>query len=215
MSEIRPFTTIMEERWDRLLVSIGCSASSQWPYPFETLCKAYAEKHRFYHTLEHIAYGLDVLDRLQSALAVKMAFWWHDVIYKPGFHDNELKSAELFNLCLGHIRILNDGISFVDEVKRLILITKDHRVDWFDKNGCDIVVADLRGLAENLETYKQSGENIRQEYSMFTDDQWRVGRADFLSKMAARRLFPPSRDYDELEYRAKNNMARESEYLHG
>ena len=179
--------------------------SESWWYMLES---AYTEPHRHYHTLTHIDDGLDVLDKLGADLAVKVAFWFHDLYYDVAANDNEERSAKTADHLLPDIPLCY-GMDLKQEVVRLILLTKDHKVAWFDKNGCDMIVADLHGLGSDPETYDHNTANIRLEYSGFDEGQWRKGRSAFLSKMTSRRIFPPKPEYDQIEDQAFQNMITE------
>jgi predicted metal-dependent HD superfamily phosphohydrolase len=64
----------------------------------EELVRAYAEPHRHYHTLDHIADLLRLLEThggVSDADAVKLAILFHDAVYDPVRQHNEAASANL------------------------------------------------------------------------------------------------------------------------
>src|SRR5262245_56128499 len=65
----------------------------------DELMQAYSEPHRQYHTIEHVASLLQLLDKHGRGVldrnAVALAILFHDVIYDPTRHDNEHASADL------------------------------------------------------------------------------------------------------------------------
>ncbi len=73
-----------ENRWLALMAQLGLQDNrDQW----RALQNAYAEKHRHYHTDEHIAaclHHLDVTWHLaENPVEIELALWFHDAIYKP------------------------------------------------------------------------------------------------------------------------------------
>lgn len=71
--------------------------------------------------------------------AVELAAWFHDAIYDIGRDDNEDRSAEL-------ARELLSTSPVRDEVARLVLATKTHKVSAGDINGAVLSDADLSVL---------------------------------------------------------------------
>lgn len=173
---------------------------------FNDIEEDYAQPDRFYHTLDHIAVGMEVLHKLQASVETRLAFLHHDVIYNAGEKNNEYNSAQSMWDLPWKRRI-------IDEARRLIMITKDHKIDWFDKNGCDMVVADLYSLGSDWDIYKKNSKNIRKEYAAFSDPEWLIGRNAFLRGMAVRQIFPPFQEYQSLELQAHNNIEQELKEL--
>lgn len=69
---------------------------------YADLFRHYREPGRHYHTLQHVRRCLADLDWARATLGdalpdpdvVELALWCHDVIYIPGAHDNEARSAD-------------------------------------------------------------------------------------------------------------------------
>lgn len=69
---------------------------------YSQICQYYLEKHRYYHGLSHIYHCLKMFDLIEDTLdkqahnydmnALKLAIWFHDIIYDVGANDNELRS---------------------------------------------------------------------------------------------------------------------------
>ena len=64
------------------------------------LIAAYAEPHRRYHDMTHIADGLAQLRAVEGLTDdertwLAYAIWWHDAVYDPTRSDNEAQSAAL------------------------------------------------------------------------------------------------------------------------
>jgi len=182
-------------RWRRL--------ASTWGAPAEVVDAVYAdvvtrygEPHRRYHTLEHIAEVLAVVDELDGGVEVEWAGWLHDVIYDVRAADSEARSAGYAGEVLAQLRAPDDVIR---EVQRLIELSATHAVVGGDKNGAIFVEADLAILLSPPERYDRYARDVRAEYAHVDDDAWRSGRRAVLEALL-------SRATDE---RARSNVARE------
>ena len=88
---------LVSSAWRDLVRRHGCDAVSA-ERALEELVRAYAEPHRHYHTLDHIADLLRLLEKhggVSDADAVKLAILFHDAVYDPARQDNEAASARL------------------------------------------------------------------------------------------------------------------------
>src|SRR5436190_8726878 len=60
---------------------------------FRELCQRYAEPHRAYHNITHLAECLEELSQsahsAKDPRAVAIALWFHDAVYDPRRTDNE------------------------------------------------------------------------------------------------------------------------------
>jgi predicted metal-dependent HD superfamily phosphohydrolase len=83
------------ELWQRL--NVERAAYNALADTFTELTQRYAEKHRHYHTAQHIAECLAHFDAARAlcehADEVELALWFHDAIYEPRAKDNESRSA--------------------------------------------------------------------------------------------------------------------------
>ena len=65
---------------------------------FHLLVACYSEKHRHYHTLQHLdacmAHFADLQAQAQRPAEVAVALWFHDAVYDVGQTGNEQKSAD-------------------------------------------------------------------------------------------------------------------------
>ena len=109
-------------RWLGLLNRLKLNSDESM---FHRLEAAYAEKHRAYHTAEHISDCLTVFDShcaiLNDKDAVELAIWFHDVIYSPYSQSNEEDSATLASEFL--LAACASG-QLISNVSRLIIATK-------------------------------------------------------------------------------------------
>jgi len=85
----------LDASWSRAWTAIEASAPQSMMFQ---LLDCYCEPHRHYHTLQHLQECLSALEPALSlathAGEVELALWFHDAIYNPKAHDNELRSAE-------------------------------------------------------------------------------------------------------------------------
>ena len=114
----------------------------------EDLLARWSEPHRKHHTVTHLHEMLDAIGVLaESGLefdreAVEFAGWFHDAICEIGRDDNEDSSAELARELLASSPVR-------DEVARLVLVTKTHKVADGDVNGAVLCDADLSVLGSD------------------------------------------------------------------
>ena len=176
---------------------------------FNQINHMYSEPIRHYHTLKHI----DVLLTRQEEFfpdagdTVKLAIWFHDIFYIPGYTDNERVSADIFHALMKDTVSMWYGLSA--KVQSMILATKNH-VPCFE--GEEIIIdLDLSGLADKSENYDFTTSLVRAEFGKYTDEEWAMGRRAFLQGMLAKeRIYHTelfrSGDWEE---RARANLERE------
>ena len=140
---------------------------------------AYGETHRHYHTLEHIAALLRLVDKHGSGIAdrdaVVLAILFHDAVYNPSRQDNEKASAVLAAERLGALSFPGE---LVRKISRYILATEHG-------SGADVLADpdlailldfDLSVLAASPGEYLAYAEDIRREYAQYPDAIYRPGR---------------------------------------
>jgi predicted metal-dependent HD superfamily phosphohydrolase len=167
------------------------------------LLDRWSEPHRQYHTVDHLAAVLAVVDRYAhlaaDADAVRLAAWFHDAVYDPRATDNEERSADLADRALGD-----------PEVARLVRLTAGHEVAPGDANGALLADADLAILAADRDAYDRYAAAVRREYAHVPEDAFRAGRARILRGLVALpalyRIVPPRADWEAA---ARANLARE------
>lgn len=177
---------------------------------------AYGEPHRRHHDERHLDDCLLLLDRVHDLSdderrTLRWAILWHDAIYDPARNDNEERSAELAYRELAGCGVDEDARS---EVRRLILLTKDHRADERDRIGALLVSIDLSVLGSDEARYRDYVSGVRQEYAHVSDADWRVGRAAVLGRLLdADPLYPDPTFSARFEAKARRNMAQELKAL--
>jgi predicted metal-dependent HD superfamily phosphohydrolase len=167
----------MIEAWQRIFPgeeTVGRDLLERWSQP-----------HRRYHTPEHLALMLRVIDEHAELAddpdAVRLAAWFHDAVYEVFAADNEEQSAALAGTTLAALGL---SASRVSEVARLVRLTAGHQVAPGDRNGALLADADLAILASDGAGYARYAEAVRAEYAAVPDDVFRPGRAAILRKLA-------------------------------
>jgi predicted metal-dependent HD superfamily phosphohydrolase len=195
--------------WQRLFPTdstVGADLLARW-----------SEPHRRYHTLEHLALMLDVIDRNSEAAddpdAVRLAAWFHDAVYEPFAPDNEARSAALALAVLPDLGVAADRVA---EVARLVRLTAGHQVADGDRNGALLADADLAILASPPADYARYAAAVRDEYAAVAEDAFRSGRAQILGAfLASPDLFRAVPARAEWTARAHDNLRAEITTLLG
>ncbi|MCZ7649181.1 MAG: hypothetical protein M5U26_28655 [Planctomycetota bacterium] len=153
----------MFERWRALHSNLGARRPAI--RIFDLLVAHYAEPHRAYHNLDHIAkllHGLNEFTGLaRDRDAVELGIWFHDVIYDPRAKDNEARSAAW---AVEALRELGLPAEFGARVSALVLATAHAQVpvDADVRLLCDLDLAILAAPHEEYEIYERA---IRREYA--------------------------------------------------
>lgn len=171
----------------------------------------YGEAHRHYHVLAHLAHCLRWLDRCAANLhepdTVEMALWFHDIIYRTEFKDNEARSARLF-------RERGDGLfppGFTDRVCEFIMATV-HDGRPGDSEAAYVVDIDLSSLGLPWNEFQRDSANIRKEFGLVPDNDYYGANHGFLSGLLRReRVYYTEYFHQRLERTARENIGR---YLH-
>lgn len=146
---------------------------------YTLLIAAYTEKHRAYHTVQHIVECLalfeSVRDQLDDPIAVEMAIWFHDVIYDPKASDNELRSAMLMEQYCQNI--LNE--QQIEKIYTWIVATQQHQPSHeSDLNYLlDIDLAILGSATARFQSYEQQ---IQIEYGWVEQNIYEIKRQKVL-----------------------------------
>src|SRR5581483_3578417 len=84
--------------WAELTAALGVPRPAA-DATFAELAAAYSAPGRYYHTFEHIAEMLGLLQihhrRAADPTTVQLAVWFHDAVYDSRRSDNEARSADL------------------------------------------------------------------------------------------------------------------------
>jgi predicted metal-dependent HD superfamily phosphohydrolase len=161
----------------------------------------------------------DCLDKLASVLGLTpaelriltYAFLWHDSIYDATRTDNEEESAKRAR---ADLQSIGADPAEIDEVVRLILLTKSHLVEDGDRIGAIMVSIDLSILGAAPGRYRAYADAIRREYAHVPDADYRAGRTAVLRRLLqADPIYPDPGFRDIYEAQARDNMQQEIDLL--
>ena len=197
------------EAWARL-VGDSPTARTEWAAVIE----AWSEPHRRYHDLSHLAAVLGLVDALAPAAddadAVRLAAWYHDVVYDPRSAENEERSA---GRARAGLRGLVDD-ERLGEVERLVLLTADHDPAPGDADGAVLCDADLAVLASPAPAYAAYASAVREEYGHLSDAEFTAGRIAVLEHLLALpALFRTPAGAEQWTAPARANLAAELSLL--
>jgi len=201
------------QRWAALCRRLGCPDAVQ---NFEALRVAYAQPHRHYHDVRHIAECLALFDELRDDCdhpdEVEYAIWMHDVVYEPRRSDNEARSAYLAVAWLAPCDV--DG-PVLQRVRNLVLATR-HDGAPATRDEEIIVDIDLHILGADADRFDEYEAQVRREYRRVPWFLYRRRRADILRGFLARvPLYRTERCRARSEERARANLRRSIERLTG
>ncbi|OWK38326.1 hypothetical protein [Fimbriiglobus ruber] len=202
---------LMQRQWARLLESFGVTPADAYPV-FDRLVAAHSERHRHYHTLEHLWEMFRVVPRLAEAgadtRAVQLAVWFHDAVYDPRAKDNEARSAALVADWLSPLAV---PVPVIARVTDLVLATAHTTAEPpADPDALVLLDADLAVLGASEARYQRYAADIRKEYAFVPDDAYRAGRAKVLEHFLDRpRLYHHPLMIAEGEEAARRNLSHE------
>ncbi|MFE3073460.1 hypothetical protein [Streptomyces sp. NPDC059247] len=208
-------------RWNTTLLAARAGRGGPDPAPYGLdLLARWAEPQRRYHTVDHLRAVLDRVDELADQGGeggelelVRLAAWFHDVVYRPDRSENEERSAALAERALAEAGLTPREVA---EVARLVRLTTTHDPAGGDLNGETLCDADLAVLAGDPDAYGEYAAAIREEYAFVPPDAYREGRAAVLRQLLSLpRLFRTPYGAAVWEARARENVAREIAELSG
>ena len=171
-------------------------------YEFFQLFYRYSEKHRFYHTPKHVLQCLKELESLASP-ELKLALFFHDVVYDPKAHDNEEQSVQYAQRVMEHL-----GLKQIGSVSNLILQTK-HSEKPRNLEEKLIVDADLSIFGKPEEIFEEYEREIRKEYSFVCDEEFKIGRKKVLEYFLSRDSIYQTEIFKRrYEAQARKNLER-------
>lgn len=177
------------------------------------LFERYAESKRFYHTLDHIDYCLEVFDKVRNHCvnpdSVELAIWFHDVVYDFPIDDNERLSAEYFmDASCGRLPEKFRRVVF-DQV-----IATDHRSTPVDLDQRILIDIDLSSFGRDWEQFLHDGVNVRREMNYLDDLVFYTRQISFMKGLLAREHFYATDWFQEhFETTARENLTRYLEVL--
>lgn len=203
---------ILSNEWMSLFENFS-SSSVLINSVFEEVIRYYNQPHRYYHNLKHIQEVLQIIDTLNNSVcdlySLKIAAWFHDLIYDPQANDNEEQSTHIASIYLTQLNISQSTINTVNE---LILSTKDHQP--FNENSKILLDADLAILGANPSEYNNYCRAIRLEYSWLNNQDYCQGRKKVLENfLEQNQIYYTPKMYKLKEKQARINLLNELKHL--
>ncbi len=200
--------------WDELLQDFNIHQATA-KTTFTQIVEAYSNPNRFYHKLEHIHHVLAEIRSLESqtknSQAVKLAAWFHDIVYDTKAKDNEEKSA---NYAVELLSSLSVPPNVIRNVEHLILTTKNHQASPNDYDAQILLDADLAILGSKKSEYNQYTQAIRQEYIWVPEAEYFAARKKVLEKFMQRKnIYFTQLMQQAKEQTARNNIKAEIEKM--
>ncbi|MBL4671768.1 MAG: hypothetical protein JKX81_05870 [Arenicella sp.] len=193
------------QRWKNLMQNLGIPSNES---TYEALLKAYSEKHRRYHTGEHIEAILrhldSAVDLANDIYEIEVALWFHDAVYKQFSAKNELDSAIWASQFLSNNGVSQDRI---DRIHSLIMATI-HTAETEGNDQLLIVDIDLSILGSSQAVYDQFEKDVRYEYKLVPYFLYRKKRREILASFLEReRIYMNDFFHSKLEERARVNLS--------
>ena len=176
---------------------------------FNRLNACWAEKHRHYHTAQHLRECMAHLDAAyvdaNSPAEIRLALWFHDAFYDPRRKDNEARSAQWAS-----DSVLQAGLdpALAASVHAMVMATQGH-ARAASRDLQLLLDIDLAILGAEPARFDESDVQVRAEYAHVPDAQFRQGRCKVLQGFLARpRLYGTPRFHDALDRQARDNLRR-------
>lgn len=194
------------ERWNALSLRLGISADGG---TYADLIAAHSEKHRAYHTLDHITACLIHLDTVRAQVEkpeeVEMALWFHDAVYDPFSATNEEDSAEW---AADWLQDRGAAKPVIARIADHILDTKSHETPA-SKDGQYMLDIDLSILGTPPDIYDRFERDIRREYKRVPSFIFKKKRKAILEGFLERDpLYATPYFQEKLESQARANLER-------
>lgn len=197
----------LKKRWDTRFYHVADKGCLEDAFVF--LADCYQQKHRYYHTLQHIDHCLQLFDaciaRISDAATVEVALWFHDVIYDPKGQNNESLSAQHARCFLAALAYEKEKIT---KVEHFIMLTQHPSVAKTDDEKLMIDI-DLAILGSDDSIYDRYEEAIRNEYQFVPRRIYDVERRHLLqSFLKQKRIYQSDYFIEKFEYQARKNIMR-------
>ncbi len=203
------------QRWTALFHPWGMSPERCLETYQHIIHASYTEPHRRYHTDDHIANCIEVVDKcipyVRDVASIVLALFFHDIVYDPKEGGNEKASAALLYRMSEKLRI---PVTTYGLAEGAILATT-HKAE--PQNDVDryVVDVDLSVLAWPEEKYDRDyAWKVREEYSFVPDKIFKEERAKILEEFVERPFIYNTKFFRvALEQAARDNLRREIGFL--
>jgi predicted metal-dependent HD superfamily phosphohydrolase len=177
---------------------------------FDQIAAQYGAPERHYHNLNHLVTLFQFIEYgrafSQDLTAVRLAGWFHDIVYDSRAADNEARSAAYATAVLTE---WGAGERLTTAVTSLIQYTRDHQPPPDDPDARLLLDADLAILAAPPPRYAAYAAQIRREYGWVAEPIYRTQRRLVMAQFLARPQIYRLPFMSHYEPQARQNMQRE------
>lgn len=174
----------------------------------------YTEPHRHYHDLHHIIASLKTfeehfVDEATCPEEIRMAIWFHDLVYNTKAKDNERRSADIARAVLGsptNELSINRICGMIKRTahmpgkryERIVPPSYDARI---------LLDVDLSILSSDEKVFAEYESNIQKEYDWVNQEVFATKRIEFLNSLLdAKHIFWTEYAKKEWEDIARDNI---------
>lgn len=174
----------------------------------------YADSNRYYHSLSHLENMYQVLSLVKEQIeewdTILFSLFYHDLVYDVTNGDNEERSAEIAKRSLG---LISFPEAKIDQCYAQIIATKVHAIS--DNHDTNLFTdSDLAILGGDWNVYSDYFQNVRKEYSIYSDEVYIQGRINVLNHfLKMESVFKTEYFIDKYEEKAIKNLSVELELL--
>lgn len=210
----------LQEQFAALWQHFFGSKNNRWGTIYDFLWMMYQRPDRYYHNMNHILFGLKEIDAREKYFIkelranvnlIRMAWWFHDVVYDPWRQDNEYRSMIMAKHILDANEIKSEILMDIMNIIFSTNYTKDMILGHVDTECYIIRDIDFLSMAADPKQFDINSENIDKEYLRHTSQEYySKKRKEFLTKLYEKD-FIYSTDYYQKHYndKAKRNIERE------
>ncbi len=176
---------------------------------FHLLVACYSEKHRHYHTLQHLRECFELFDEAKGMAGrpaeIGLALWFHDAIYDVRRYDNEARSADMAAASIRAAGLADD----VGQRVHMLIMATCHDLPPADPDAQLLTDIDLSILGAQPRRFDESDKQIHAEFAHLPWSDFREGRKRVLYSFLERpRLYNTDRFYAAYELQARANLHR-------
>lgn len=197
----------MMQRWVDFIGHRASLDRTLWVY--RVITDYYGQRHRSYHTLDHIRQMLDDMEKYfpgASELEI-LAIWFHDLVYIPGSTENEAQSTWQMAALLRGIYTNEELMVAGNHILATAYHVKERRP--YSPGSKRLRDIDLLALAIDPRDYDINTRKIWEELNL-PEDVWRLGRKRFIQKMLSQpRIYLTDELHTWFEHLARTNLKRE------
>ncbi|HSI59717.1 MAG TPA: N-methyl-D-aspartate receptor NMDAR2C subunit [Ideonella sp.] len=173
----------------------------------DALLARYAEPHRRYHTLQHLAECIAQLEPARHLAEhpgeVEIALWFHDAVYELQSKQNEADSAAWAEQALAQAGVAEAGVR---RVGALVMATRHDALPSAADEQL-LVDVDLAILGAPPARFAEYERQVREEYAWVPEPAFQQGRSAVLQQFLQREAIYSTLLFRErLEASARDNL---------